>query len=66
MFFRASLLLARKDPGTFRENVKARFVVQDHEDSTKSSLDHGTSFARSQATRMFIGIAAIFRYRIFN
>lgn len=59
-------VLAIKDGGTDREVFKARFVVQGYRDKMKTSLAHDSSTAKQSSTKMLIGLAAVFGYRLFS
>jgi len=63
---RGRFILAIKDEGTDREIWKARFVVQGHRDKLKKLLVHDISVARQHSTKILIGIAAIFGFRLFS
>jgi Reverse transcriptase (RNA-dependent DNA polymerase) len=53
-----------KDVGTEKEIYKARYVVQGHRDKEKTSMVHHNTTARQQSTRLLIGLAAIFGFRV--
>jgi Reverse transcriptase (RNA-dependent DNA polymerase) len=53
-----------KDVDTEREIYKARYVVQCHRDKEKTSMVHHNTTARQQSTRLLIGLAAIFGFRV--
>ena len=59
-------VLAIKDEGTKKEVWKARFVVQGYRDKLKTSLEHDAPTARQYSTRVLVGLAAIFGFRIFS
>jgi len=59
-------VLAIKDEGTDKEVWKARYVVQGYRDKMKTSLVHDSSKARQQSTRLLVGLAAIFDFRLFS
>ena len=59
-------VLAIKDAGTDKEKWKARFVVQGHRDKYKTSLVHDSPTARQHSTRIIVGLAAIFGFRLFS
>lgn len=46
--------------------MKARFVVQEHEDSMKHSLVHSTSVSSQQATKILVEIAVVLGLRLFS
>jgi Reverse transcriptase (RNA-dependent DNA polymerase) len=53
-----------KDVGTNKEIYKARYVVQGHRDKEKTSMVHHNTTARQQSTRLLVGLAAIFGFRV--
>jgi Reverse transcriptase (RNA-dependent DNA polymerase) len=53
-----------KDVGTEKEIYKARYVVQGHRDKEKTSMVHHNTTATQQSTRLLIGLAAIFGFRV--
>jgi Reverse transcriptase (RNA-dependent DNA polymerase) len=59
-------VLTIKDSGTSKEIYKARYVVQGFRDKKKTSLVHDASTSKQQSTKLLIGLAAIFGYRIFS
>lgn len=59
-------VLAIKDGGTDREIFQARFVVQGYRDKMKNSLIHDSSTTKHSSTKLLIGLAAIFGYRLFS
>lgn len=58
--------LAIKNQGTNKEIWKACFVVQRPRDKLKNHLVHKISVAKQQTTKILIGIAAIFGFRMFS
>lgn len=60
-----TFVLVVTEPSLKREIYKALSVVQEHQDFAKTSLIHDIYVARQQSTRMFVGLAAIFGFRIF-
>lgn len=59
-------VLAIKDGGTPKERWKARFVVQGHRDKMKRSLVHDSPNAKQQSTRLVVGLASVFGFRLFS
>jgi hypothetical protein len=59
-------VLTIKESGTSKEIYKARYVVQGFRDKKKSTLVHDASTSMQQSTKLLIGLAAIFGYRIFS
>ena len=59
-------VLAIKDAGTNKERWKARFVVQGHREKLKTSLVHDSPTARQNSTRLIVGLASAFGFRIFS
>jgi Reverse transcriptase (RNA-dependent DNA polymerase) len=55
-----------KDVGTDKEIYKARYVGQGHRDKEKTSMVHHNTTARQQSTRLLVGLAAIFGFRIYT
>jgi Reverse transcriptase (RNA-dependent DNA polymerase) len=55
-----------KDSGTSKEIYKARYVVQGFRHKKKASLVHDAFKSKQQSTKLLIGLAAIFAYRIFS
>jgi Reverse transcriptase (RNA-dependent DNA polymerase) len=53
-----------KDVGTEKEIYKARYVVKGHRDKEKTSMVHHNTTARQQSTRLLVGLAAIFGFRV--
>lgn len=58
--------LAIKDQKTSIEVLKARFVVQGHEDPINKSLVHSLSVSRQNTTKVVVEIATIFRLELFS
>jgi Reverse transcriptase (RNA-dependent DNA polymerase) len=58
-------VLTIKDPCTSKEIYKARYVVQGFRNKKKTSPVHDASTSKPQSTKLLIGLAAIFGYRIF-
>ena len=59
-------VLAIKDEGTQKEVWKARFIVQGYRDKLKTSLVHDSASSRQFSTRLLVGLAAIFGFRLFS
>ena len=59
-------ILAINDEGTNRELWKARFIGQGHQDQFKNELVHNIHVVRHQTTKLLIGLAAVFGFRIFS
>ena len=59
-------VLAIKDQGTSKEVWKARFIVQGYKDKLKTSLVHNSPTSRQYSTRILVGLAAIFGFRLFS
>jgi hypothetical protein len=57
-------VLAIKDSGTNKEIYKARYVVQGFRDKKKTNFVHDTYTSKQQSTKLLIGLATIFGYRI--
>lgn len=60
------LELAIKDSGTGHEVWKARFFVQCHRDKMKEFPVLDTSTFRQHSTRILIGLATIFCFKMFS
>jgi Reverse transcriptase (RNA-dependent DNA polymerase) len=59
-------VLTIKDSGTNHELYKARYVVQGFRDKKNTSLVHDASMTKQQSTKLLVGLAAIFGYRVFS
>jgi hypothetical protein len=59
-------VLTMKDSGTSKEIYKARYVVQGFRDKKKTSLVHDAYTSKQQSSKLLIGLAASFGYRIFS
>jgi hypothetical protein len=59
-------VLALKDEGTEQEIWKARFVVQGYRDKMKTSLVHDAATSKQYSSRILVGLAAIFGFRLFS
>jgi Reverse transcriptase (RNA-dependent DNA polymerase) len=59
-------VLTIKDSSTSKERCKARYVVQGFRDKKKTSLVNDASTSKQQSTKLLIGLAAIFGYRILS
>lgn len=59
-------VLVIKDGGTGNEIWKARYVVQGFRDRLKTSLVHDAATARQYSTKVLIGLAAVFGFRLFS
>ena len=59
-------VLAIKNEGTKDEVYKARYVVQGYRDKMKTSLVHDSATSRQISTRILVGLAAIFGFRLFS
>lgn len=59
-------LLVTKDEGTQEEVWKARFIVQVHRYFFNKMLVHDISVARRYTTKILVGSAAIFGFRLFS
>jgi hypothetical protein len=58
--------LALKDEGTPRNVLKARFVVQGYRNQLETSLVHDTTTSKQHSSRLLVGLAAIFGFRLFS
>jgi Reverse transcriptase (RNA-dependent DNA polymerase) len=59
-------VLSIKDEGTENEVWKARIVVQGYLDHLKTSLVHDTATSRQHSSRLLVGLAASFGFRLFS
>jgi len=59
-------VLSIKDEGTNKEVWKARYVVQGFRDKMKTSLVHDNATARPHSTRILVGLASSFGFRLFS
>lgn len=55
-----------KDGGTSQEIYKARYVVQGYRDKLKTSLVHDSATSKHTSTKVLVGLAAIFGFRLFS
>ena len=59
-------VLALKDEGTKQETWNARFFVQGYRDKMKTSLVHDAATSKQYSSRILVGLAAIFGFRLFS
>jgi hypothetical protein len=59
-------VLALKDEGIEHEIWKARFVVQCYRDKIKKSLVHDAAISKQYSSRILVGLAANFGFRLFS
>lgn len=60
------IVLAIKDNGTDNEIWKCILVVQGYRNSMNKSLVYDISMAKEHTTKMLVGLAAVFGFRIFQ
>lgn len=58
-------MLSIKDEGTSREIFKAYYFVQGFRDKLKTSLVHDSATAKRSSTKILVGLAAAFGFRLF-
>jgi hypothetical protein len=59
-------VLALKDEGTAKEFWKARLVVQGYRDKMKTSLVQDAATSKQYCSRLLVGLAATFGFRLFS